>query len=56
MFGHLAEFLLVLIVAMAILGPKRLPEIGRSVGKTMKSFRKGVSEDEDKTLPDEPAH
>lgn len=34
------ELLLVLIVALIIVGPKRLPELGRTVGRWLNEFRK----------------
>lgn len=37
--GHTSELILLLLVAVLIFGPKRIPEIAGSVGKTMKSFR-----------------
>ena len=47
--SHLPELLVVMVVALLIFGPKRLPEIGNSVGKTIKEFRKTMSEP---TTPD----
>jgi len=38
------EILLVLIVALIVFGPKRLPELGRSVGKGFKEFKGSVSD------------
>lgn len=35
-----AEILVVLVVALLVFGPTRLPEIGRQVGRAMKEFRK----------------
>ncbi len=41
MFGlHWPELVIVLVLAVVVFGPKRLPEIGGSLGKTIKSFRK----------------
>ena len=37
------EIALVLIVALIILGPKKLPDMGRSVGKGMREFKDAVS-------------
>jgi len=33
------ELLVVLIIALVVLGPKKLPEVGRSVGKGMREFK-----------------
>lgn len=34
---------IVLIIALVIFGPKRLPELGRSLGRGMREFRNSVS-------------
>lgn len=44
MFGHTPELIIVLVVALLIFGPKKLPEMGSAIGKTVKSFRKGMNE------------
>ena len=46
------EIILVLVIALLVLGPKRLPEAGRSIGKGMREFKdsiSGVTKDEEKT-------
>jgi sec-independent protein translocase protein TatA len=46
----LPEILIVLIIALIVFGPKRLPELGRSLGKGINEFKDGmggVHEDED---------
>ena len=43
-FGHAPELIIVLVVALLIFGPKRLPEMGAGVGKFIKEFRKSVNE------------
>ena len=45
--GHLPELLIVLTLALVVFGPKRIPEIGASLGKGIRDFRKGVSQLED---------
>ena len=38
------ELILILLVALVIVGPKRLPEVGRSIGKSLRELRR-ASED-----------
>ena len=42
------EIVVVLVVALLILGPKRLPEMGKSLGSGMRSFKDAVTGDDDK--------
>ncbi|MDX6707407.1 MAG: sec-independent protein translocase protein TatA [Solirubrobacteraceae bacterium] len=49
------ELILVLAIALIVLGPKKLPEVGKSLGKGMREFKQSISgmgsnDDE----PDEP--
>jgi sec-independent protein translocase protein TatA len=37
------EIILVLVIALLVLGPKKLPEVGRSVGKGLREFKDGVA-------------
>ena len=37
------ELAIVLIIALIILGPKRLPEVGRSIGHGMREFKDSIS-------------
>jgi sec-independent protein translocase protein TatA len=50
----LPEILVVLVIALIVFGPKRLPELGRSLGKGIREFRGSVSgdshDDDDKEL------
>jgi sec-independent protein translocase protein TatA len=50
----LPEILVVLVIALIVFGPKRLPELGRSLGKGIREFKGSVSgehdDDEDKEL------
>jgi sec-independent protein translocase protein TatA len=43
------HLLLILVVALLVLGPKRLPEVGRAVGKSIRDFRGAINGE-----PDEP--
>ena len=43
------EIILVLVIALLVLGPGRLPEVGASLGKTIREFRKASSEVQDAT-------
>jgi len=50
------ELLLVGIIALIFLGPKRLPEFGRSMGRGMREFRDaigGANDDDDDDEADE---
>ena len=40
------ELLIILAVALLIFGPKNLPKLGASIGKTMKGLREGLGNDE----------
>jgi sec-independent protein translocase protein TatA len=37
------ELLLILAIALVVLGPKKLPEVGRSLGKGMREFKDSLS-------------
>ena len=39
----IAGLIVILIVALLVFGPKRLPEIGRSMGQGMREFKDSVS-------------
>jgi sec-independent protein translocase protein TatA len=50
------EWVIILVVVLLLFGPSRLPQLGKSIGKTMKAIRDGVDgkgeedeEDEDDT-------
>ncbi len=61
----LPEVTVILILALLIFGPKKLPELGRQLGKTLKSLKKAsnefqneieqvINEPEKKDLPKSP--
>ena len=54
MFGPLGgpELVLILVLALIVFGPRRLPEIGKSMGKLLSEFRK-ASHDFQRTIEDE---
>jgi len=46
------ELLILLLVILLVFGPKRLPEMGRQLGKGMREFKDSVTgkdDDEDRT-------
>ena len=50
------ELIIVLVIALIVLGPKRLPEVGRSVGKGMREFKDslaGINMDDDEDEDDD---
>jgi len=38
------EMIIILVIIMVILGPKKLPEVGKSLGKGIREFRKSTGE------------
>ncbi len=49
MLGNIGplEIVVVLIIALIVFGPKRLPELGRSLGKGIREFRGSLGGDND---------
>jgi sec-independent protein translocase protein TatA len=43
----LPELGVIAVVALLVFGPRKLPEIGRTLGKTVKSFQRAAQEFED---------
>jgi sec-independent protein translocase protein TatA len=48
------ELVIVLAIALIVLGPKKLPEVGRSLGKGMREFKESLSGDHRDDDVDEP--
>ena len=50
MFGSIGfqELIIILSIALLIFGPKKLPEVGRSIGKALREFRKTSDEIKEK--------
>ena len=47
------EIAIVVIIALVIFGPKRLPELGRSLGDGMREFKSSITGDKDDEDPPE---
>jgi len=50
MFGNigLPELLIILAIALLIFGPKKLPEVGKSIGRALREFRRTSDEIKEK--------
>lgn len=46
------HLLLILVIALVIFGPGKLPEIGAGLGKSIREFKKAMSEETAKPLED----
>jgi sec-independent protein translocase protein TatA len=46
MFGYnITSLVIILVIALLLFGPKRLPELGDSIGKAIKGFKKATEGD-----------
>jgi sec-independent protein translocase protein TatA len=45
------ELVIVLVVALVVFGPKRLPELGRSLGSGMRGFKDSVASKDELDAP-----
>jgi sec-independent protein translocase protein TatA len=46
MFGFgIPELIIILVVILLIVGPSKLPQLGSSLGQTLKSFKKGMNDE-----------
>lgn len=50
-FPGLTELLVVAGVVVLLFGAKQLPKLGGAVGESIKNFRKGIKDRDDKSLP-----
>ena len=52
------ELIIILVIVLVLFGPKRLPQLGKSIGKTMKAIREGadskIAEDDEELDEDAP--
>ena len=49
------ELIVILAIALIVLGPKRLPEVGKSLGKGMREFKESLQGDSDRDDDERPA-
>ncbi len=46
MFGlGLPELMVVLVIALLVFGPSKLPSLGKSLGEAIRGFKKGLADD-----------
>lgn len=51
MFGlGLPEMGIIAVVAILIFGPKKIPELGNALGKTLRSFKEGVGQSDEEAV------
>jgi sec-independent protein translocase protein TatA len=57
MLGNIGplEIGIVLVIALLVFGPKRLPELGGSLGQGIRDFGKGIKGEDDEVAAIEPA-
>jgi TatA/E family protein of Tat protein translocase len=44
MFGHLPELLIIMVVALIVFGPEKLPEVAGTVGRTVRDLRQAFDD------------
>lgn len=49
------ELILILIIALIVIGPGKLPEVGAALGRSIREFRKAATDVKDATSLDAPA-
>ncbi len=49
MFGiGMPELMVIVVIALIIFGPGKLPELGSTIGKAIRGFKKAIDEPEEK--------
>lgn len=48
------ELVIILVIALLVLGPGKLPEVGSALGKSIREFRKAATDVQDATRLDAP--
>ncbi len=43
MFGISGEHLLILVIILVLFGPKRIPQVGETLGRALKNFKDGLA-------------
>ena len=49
------ELIVILAIALIVLGPKKLPEVGKSLGKGMREFKDSLQGESDRDDDERPA-
>jgi sec-independent protein translocase protein TatA len=51
MFGiGMPELLLILVIALVVMGPGKIPELGQALGKSIRNFKKAANGDDEKVI------
>lgn len=48
------ELIVILVIALLVFGPSRLPEVGSFLGKSLRAFRDSLDHQDDDDKPDKP--
>lgn len=46
MFGKVEELLIILVIVLVLFGGKKLPELSKSIGQSIKELRNGFKDDD----------
>lgn len=49
MFGKVEELLIILVIILVLFGGKKLPELSKSIGQSIKELRNGFKDDDTST-------